>query len=220
MTNISSQLAIALNELSFVQALESEQQGQAINVLCRVKPGSGVLWASLAERILRESNRQESEGSNWHTHIARVYMLRDNRLVYGWVFVIQSSNIGKTIPTVVALINQFNDAITRNEQVSVPQNNNGHPYRPASTDDDYDPPEEIQEDEDYSEPEAPLPRGYVPEADERGNPVVPREHRVRKQPMAGLAPNHDRNAPDEDKRKGSWQIEGRKGQAFRPPVRR
>lgn len=222
MTDISARLAIALNELPFVQTVEHDQQGQAVNVLCRIKPGSGVLWATLAERVLRGASQREGQPDHWHTHIARTYMLRDNRLVFGWVFVIQSMNAALTTPIVADLINQFSNAITDAEQSSQPaqQRSNGHLYRGQSQDDDYDAPEEIQEDEDYSEPEAPLPRGYVPEADEKGNPIVPREHRVKKQAMAGLPKNFDRNAPDPEKAKGSWNIESRKGKAFRPPVRR
>jgi len=212
MTALSLQLAEALNELPFVQALEHEQAGNALNVLCRVKPGSGVLWASLAEHILREASLREGKPEQWHTHIARLYMLREGKLVYGWVFVIQSADVVKTAPVVVDLILRFIKAIQIQEKAS-------RSTQHRRDNDDYDQPEEIEEDNDYSEPETPMPKGYVPEADEKGNPIVPREHRVKTIQMAGLPKDFDRNAPDPEKRKGSWSIESRKGKPFRPPVR-
>lgn len=213
MTTLSANLAYALNELPFVQAIENEQQGQAISILCRIRAGAGAAWASLAERILREASKREGGPEYWHTHVARVYMIRDNRLVYGWVFVIQSANPEQVIPIVSELISQFATA-------TAPASNGRPTPRRAPANDDYDEPEEIQEDNDYAEPEGRLAPGQVPESDEKGNPIVPREHRVHKQPMAGLPKNYDRNAPDPEKAKGSWSIESLKGKQFRPPVRR
>ncbi len=219
MTAISAKLANALNELPFVQAIEDGQQDKSISILCRLKQGTGGLWAALAEKILREAQKREGTNNSWHTHIARVYMLRENKFVYGWAFVIHAANVDTTIPIVAELIRQFGNALATNGKAPHPQN--GHR---SALGDDYDPPEEIHEDNDFSEPEAPLPKtlpkGYRPEADAAGNPIVPREHRVRQQAMAGLPANYDRNAPDPEKGKGSWQIEGRKGKPFRPPVRR
>lgn len=206
MSVLSQQLAQALNSLSFVQAIEDEQSGNGLNILCRLKPNSESLWATLAEAVLREGARRANRPEYWHAHIARVYMLRDERLVYGWVFVIQSNDIAKSMQVLLELISNFGKALSA-------------PARPQQNDDDYDAPEAIVEDEDYSEPETPMPKGYVPEADERGNPIVPREHRVKSIQMAGLPKNYDRNAPDPETAKGGWTLEGKK-KGFRPPVPR
>lgn len=217
MSVASANLALALNELPFVQTIENNQQGQSISILCRIRPGTGGLWAALAEHILREADKKTGQPDYWHTHIARVYMLRSKQFVYGWAFVIQATDVDKTVPMIIDLIVKFGNAIAQQIPRAQPA---PRPRHLQTQDDDFDPPEEINEDEDFSEPEGPLPQGAVPEADERGNPIVPREHRVKNQAMAGLSRNYDRNAPDPDKGKGSWHIESRKGKAFRPPVRR
>lgn len=223
MTITSGKLALALNDLPFVQVVEDVQQDKAITVLCRIRPGSGGTWAALAERILREAQKREGTPEYWHTHIARSYMLRDGRMVYGWIFVVQALDLDKAIPLVAELIYQFSSVLMdpQRGQTTQPrkQQQNGQPRRPLPDNEDDDPPD-LNEDDDFSEPETPMPKGYVPEADAMGNPIVPREHRIRQQAMAGLPSNYDRNAPDPDKGKGSWNIESRKGKPFRPPVRR
>lgn len=217
----SDKLAKALNQLSFVSAIEHEQQDSAVNVLCRLKPGYGEPWAAVANRVLREADRRQGTSDHWHTHIARVYMLRNNKLAYGWTFVIMSANADKAINTVVGILRQIAQEISVTAKSSQPTQNRTAIIEPQEEEEheaDDDPPA-LGEDDDYTDSEGPLPKGAIPEADEQGNPIVPRSARVRKIKMAGLPNNYDRNAPDAEKRKGSWHIETRRGKAFRPPVR-
>ncbi len=216
MSALSEKLATTLNSLSFVQAVEHEQNGTAIQILCRVRPHFGVQWAALAELILRAAITRENTPVYWHTHIARVYMIRNGNLVYGWTFMIAATDLEKATTEVCQLVAKFTP-VGRNT-LQTPQTPQPTPQQsmPVTYSGEE---EEIREDEDYTDPEGPLPKGAVPEADERGNPIVPRSHRVKKVVMAGYAPGADRNVPDPKKRKGAWSIESRKGKAFRPPVR-
>lgn len=222
MTDFDVQLAIALDELPFVGVAEHATQGQMVNLLCRVKPGSEPEWAALAEKILRESAKRGKAG--WYTHIARQYMLKDNIFVYGWTMIIQSPDLEPAIKAVIAIIHQLSAVVAqaeppRQQQTVALSSAPSAPYRTASQDDDEDYDPEDDEGGPLEEPDAPLPKGYVPEADVAGNPIVPRNHRVKKIKMAGLPANFDRNAPTEEG-KGTWSIESRKGKPFRPPVRR
>lgn len=205
----SDKLARALNSLGFVQAIEHEQAGTAVSILCRIKPGSGNRWAKMAEMLLRQGQARANTQDFWQAHIARTYMLRNDSLVYGWTFLISAQQLDRVTAIIIGLLAQGSG------QVPIPQ---APSQRVSNPHDDYDEAEEIKEDDDYTDG-APLPKGFVPEADAAGNPIVPRENRVKRQAMAGLAPDFDRNAPDPEKKKGSWHIETRGGKPFRPPVR-
>jgi hypothetical protein len=221
MSTLSDKLAQALNALRFVQAVEHEQNGTAIQVLCRLKPHFGVQWSALAEAILRAAIRRVNTNEYWHTHIARVYMIRNEALVYGWTFMIAAVDPEKAVNTVCGIITKFTSAGNQPtpQPTAQPQQQTQAPPDPPSNYDDDDDPDAIREDDDYTDPEGPLPKGAVPEADEQGNPIVPRAHRVKRVQMAGLPKDFDRNVPDPEKRKGAWSIETRKGKPFRPPVR-
>lgn len=224
----SDRLAKAISQLPFVVAIEHEQQQSAVNVLCRIKPGCGASWALTAERILREALKRQGTADYWHTHIARVYMIRDNKFVYGWTFVVMSDNPDKTVSIVSGILDKLSQEIATKAPQTSPQNATPRlrakptaPPPPSDLDDDESiefNKNEFKEDDDYTDAEEPLPKGAVPEADAQGNPIVPRSARVHKVRMAGLPKDYDRNAPDPDIRKGSWSIEGR-GRPFRPPVR-
>jgi len=214
----SDKLSNALSLLPFVTAVEHEQQESAVNVLCRIKPGCGALWAAVAEKVLREALKRQGTPDYWHTHIARVYMIRNNNLVYGWSFVVMSENPDKTVAIVSNILRQMINSSAQERPKN--RSTNSTPVAAEEEEEDDDEPRaELGEDDDYTDPDGPLPKGAVPEADEQGNPIVPRSARVHKIRMAGLPKNYDRNAPDPEKRKGSWQIESRKGKPFRPPVR-
>lgn len=214
----SDKLAKALNQLQFVSAVEHEQQDSAVNVLCRLKPGFGEPWAAVANRILREAARRQGTPDHWHTHIARVYMLRSDKLAYGWTFVVMSDNPDKTTNIVIGILRQISQEISaiKNSQVTINKTAVSEPQEEEEYESDG---AAVGEDDDYTDPDGPLAKGAVPEADERGNPIVPRSARIRRIKMAGLPNNYDRNAPDAEKRKGSWHIETRKGRSFRPPVK-
>lgn len=213
MSTISEKLAKALDQLPYVNTVEHEQQDAAVSVLCRIRPDCGTLWAYLAEKILREADKYIGTPEYWHTHIARMYMIRNNKFVYGWTFVVMSSNPDKAIDKVSYIIeSHINKAPRKINSPSIPA-------EPDNEDDDEEHRIRFGGDDDYTDAEGPLPKGAVPEADEAGNPIVPRSSRIHKIQMAGLPKNYDRNAPDPDLRKGSWNIESRKGRAFRPPVR-
>lgn len=214
MSASSNKLAQAINQLPFASAVEHEQQASAINVLCRIKPGNEAAWAAVAERVLREANKYQGTQDFWHTHIARLYMLRNNKLVYGWTFGVMSQKPENSIAIIVNILNAISGG------------QNPQPAPEEQTDeeeesDDGEGGEEgsgTDEDDDYTDAEGPLPRGAVPEADIRGNPIVPRSARIKKIEMAGLPKNFDRNAPTKrNKNKGSWGIGS--GRNFRPPVR-
>jgi hypothetical protein len=128
-------------------------------------------------------------------------MLKDDKLVFGWTFMIAAKRPDQALPVVIKILEQIADGS----------------YVPPEQVPDAADPGELQEDWDLQSPDQPPPRGAVPEADAKGNPIVPREARVEVQPMAGLPKNYDRGAPDE-KARGVWSIESRKGAAFRPPI--
>lgn len=227
MSDLSEKLALALNEMPFVRVVEHDQQGKALNVLCRIRPKMGVLWAAFAEKILREAAAREGTEEAWHVWVARVYMIRNDSLVYGWSFVFSSTDLETSLPAVIEVIQQFSiDAAEAIKPPVQPPPKKAEPKLRAVM-----PPSPVEtadldrgephpnDDDDYADGPA-LPKGHHPESDERGNPIVPRGNRIHRIPMAGLPSNFDRNAPDPDKRKGSWHLETKKGKAFRPPVRR
>jgi hypothetical protein len=181
-------LARAIESLSFAEPVETELDDYGtVKVQCRVKGDQLSRWAKLVEDILRAG---ENTGL-WHSHICRLYMLRNDQLVYGWLVAITSPNLSVTMDELVPIVRKH---------ASVPP----APRRPAPQ----QPPQNV----------VPI-RRPTPEADAKGNPIVPDEFKMddRDIPMAGLHPNTDRNAPKDGR--GSWTIFNSKryGGTFKPP---
>jgi hypothetical protein len=183
MSTSSERLAKALQALPYVQIIQHDQQGTAVNVMCRVRPANAEQWANLAHEVLLTA---QQSSNTWDAHISRSYVLKDGDLRYAWNFII----VGRTPEAVHAIVA---DAV-------IPLIRRRLAVRSV--------PEDIQK--------APLRRrpAHPPEADSKGNPIVPEEDRVDSVPMAGFEPDADRNAPDNGK--GAWHIGGKSGGSFVP----
>ncbi len=199
MSSISEKLARALQSLPFVQVIQHDQQGTAVNVMCRVNPDNMEEWADLAREILL---RGRDSGGQWNAHIARTYVLKGDDLRYAWNFII----MGRSEEGAGSSINEDVLPVLRQRAA----------IKPVPAEDTY----EEEAEEEAAPPPTPRRRNATPpEADERGNPIVPEEYKVESIQMAGLPRNYERNMPDPEKGKGAWKVEGRSGN-FRPPVKR
>jgi len=187
----SERLAHALQNMKFVDPVSWEgTEFGTINVLCRVQSSSLSRWAKVVEAILKKAEELKGESSHWDSHICRLYMLKDERLVYAWLVAITSHYMDETLSELIPLLNTYAPSV-----------------RPSNT---------------PHVPPVVVTRRAVPDADARGNPIVPESHKVTLIPMAGLNPMADRNAPTEEGGgKGAYGMFKSKtwGSAFRPPTR-
>ena len=168
----------ALAATGFVEPASSEADKYSIRLMCRVRGGRMEEWASLVEDILIASEDDRNQGIYWQAHISRLYMLKDRKLVYGWLFALTAQeNIGPVLNNILSVINRYKKESPAGAQV----------FRPP-------------------------PR---PEADAKGNPIVPNEFLQEDKPlaMAGMDPDTDRNAYANGK--GAFTM-GRN--RFRPPT--
>jgi hypothetical protein len=70
-------LAKALTDSGYVEALDSGSFDRGHYVLCRQVPGQEQAWLGVIESILQETESLD-------VHICRRYLLKDGRMVYGW----------------------------------------------------------------------------------------------------------------------------------------
>lgn len=201
----AERLARALGSLRYVEPVSWEGTDfGTIKVLCRVQPNCLNRWAKLVESVLRTAQSREKETDAWDSHICRLYMLKNNQLVYGWLVAITSPYMEDSLSVLIPTI-----------KAHAPQARPSTSYvaEPVIT---------AQKEAPRKDPSAPRRVLSVPEADARGNPIVPDSHKVTTIPMAGLHPGHDRNAPsDRTEGKGAYGMfkSKRWGDAFKPPNR-
>lgn len=177
----------SLNSLPCVEVVESGGDQYHVQALCRVDKKKLNQWASIAEALLLA---QDDEGDIWSTHISRIYMLKNRRLVYGWMVVFTSEILEEIIPIVVKVIRGF--IPTRSDTVPA-----GKTSEASSN--------------------APAVRRAAPNPDAKGYPQVPEGQKVWEQPMAGLPQDFDRNAPADGRGAYGLYRSNTLGDAFKPP---
>lgn len=192
----AERLAQALASLRYVEPISFEGSDfGTIKALCRIQSTHLAEWAKVVASILKRAEALKGTDAVWESHICRLYMLKNGNLAYGWLVAITSQYMDDTLAELVPTIKTH--ALV---QVPVPV------QRPA-------PVQPVRA--------AQGPR-VAPDADAKGNPRVPPNHKVSVIPMAGLDPQLDRNAPSEDTLgKGSYgMFTSRKlGSVFKPPIR-
>jgi hypothetical protein len=64
-------------------------------VKLRVRVSNENRWKHMITFLLREELRIANSEFKWNLHVCQTYLLKNNRLVYTWGFVVQSSDIDK-----------------------------------------------------------------------------------------------------------------------------
>jgi hypothetical protein len=122
MSSLVDTLVDKLETLGCVKVLKKSESEGSIRLLCRVI--NKKKWSSILENVLLNKD-------GWEEHICQQYFLKDRKLVYGWNFIINSTDMDKAIKS-----------ICRNLREAAPINEGGDidsiplvgAYRPANTD--------------------------------------------------------------------------------------
>lgn len=101
----AERLAQALTSLQYVEpvSFEGSEYG-TIKALCRIKTEHLADWALVVTEILKTSEALEYAEQGWDSHICRLYMLRDGKLVYGWLVAITSQDMEETLSHLIPVI--------------------------------------------------------------------------------------------------------------------
>lgn len=195
----AERLAQALASLRYVEPISFEGSDfGTIKALCRIRSSHLAEWAKVVASILKRSEALKGTDAVWDSHICRLYMLKNGNLAYGWLVAITSPYMDDTLAELVPTIKAHAPMQAAPRPAPAQQLAPVHVVRPAQG-----------------------PRA-APDADAKGNPRVPPNHKVSVVQMAGLHPQLDRNAPSEDSLgKGSYGMftSKRLGSVFKPPAR-
>ena len=196
----AERLASALSGLGYAEPVEwGEDEFGSVNVMCRIKSQSLGKWAQLVKNILVRSAALRAEGNEaaWASHICRLYLLKNGELVYGWLVNISSPFMADSLSELIPVIKGQSSQEKKAPKPVITT-------KPALK----------------VVPKKKNVVRAVPDADARGNPIVPPSHRVTVVPMAGLDPELDRNAPsDMTEGKGAHGMfkSSKWGDSFKPP---
>ena len=104
----SERLSIALRKLGYVDPVSWDSDlGGTVKALCRVRNDMSSKWAKVVEGILLRAEDLRDTDASWNSHICRLYMLKDRKLVYGWLVAITAKNPDTAIQEVVKVIMDF-----------------------------------------------------------------------------------------------------------------
>lgn len=88
-------LSAAIQQTGVAEVIKVSQTDDRISLICRVSDKK--VWCKMVEYVL-------SRKTNWSEHICQQYFMRNDRLVYGWNFIVISSDLPASIKEACKLI--------------------------------------------------------------------------------------------------------------------
>jgi len=88
-------LSAAIQQTGVAEVIKASQTDSSVNLICRVNDKK--VWCKIVEYVL-------SRKTNWSEHICQQYFMRNDRLVYGWNFIINSSDLDAAVKEACRLI--------------------------------------------------------------------------------------------------------------------
>jgi hypothetical protein len=188
----AKELEEILNGIKFVEVVSSGADPPAVWVLCRVGRKDNKTWAKILETALLAIEDVQDDSWWVNLDVAKKYFLKGRRMVYGWVLTLSSSHLDLATHKLGRALSPFFSRTIDKENMRAELKKDRKLHHP--------PPRRAKG----------VPLRYIPkeeehrsvrtlEADVRGNPIVPEEHKVLEQPMAGLEADLDMNAPTDGK---------------------
>ena len=197
----------ALSGLKYLDVVDSQSNLYEAKALCRIDRRFNKQWATALESLLRSAEDWGDNEWSVELEVYKQYFLKNGKMVYGWVIHLTSTNLDLAVSKLGGALVPFSSRAvdstslrtdlkkSRSAEHPPPKRAKGVPLRYLA-------------EKDVRRPVRKL------ESDAKGNPIVPEEHRVWEQPMAGMPGDYDRNSPN--KGKGAF---GMLTQPFAPPGR-
>lgn len=88
-------LSAAIQHTGVAEVIKATQSEGNVSLICRVNDKK--VWCKIVEYVL-------SRKTNWSEHICQQYFMRNDRLVYGWNFIITSPDIDAAVKEACRLI--------------------------------------------------------------------------------------------------------------------
>jgi hypothetical protein len=88
-------LADAIQKTGVAEVLKISQSADKVSLVCRVSDKKA--WCTMVEYVLARKKK-------WSEHICQQYFMRNGRLVYGWNFILMSSDLADSVKDACKLI--------------------------------------------------------------------------------------------------------------------
>ena len=100
----AERLARALESTRMIQSVETSFRPDQVTVLFRVLSGADMAWNSMMIKLLNSEGSQSKDAPGWRLDISKKYLLKNDKLVFGWRISLQANDMSYALDTLNAVI--------------------------------------------------------------------------------------------------------------------